>query len=102
MDCNSILASMCRTPGYVGADLSTLTGAAGVIAVKRIFKELSERTLILPDALEVSKENIDTPMVVDSTPHITTIEASLPIRPFSSLVSELSSSSACTPGHHIL
>lgn len=26
------------TPGYVGADLSALTGAAGVIAVKRIFE----------------------------------------------------------------
>ena len=30
-----------RTPGYVGADLSALTGAAGVIAVKRIFKQLA-------------------------------------------------------------
>lgn len=29
------------TPGYVGADLSALTGAAGIIAVKRIFEELS-------------------------------------------------------------
>ncbi|KAK4046857.1 Ribosome biogenesis ATPase rix7 [Microbotryomycetes sp. JL201] len=28
------------TPGYVGADLSALTGAAGVIAVKRIFEQL--------------------------------------------------------------
>ncbi|GEM09344.1 ribosome biogenesis ATPase [Rhodotorula toruloides] len=27
-----------NTPGYVGADLSALTGAAGVIAVKRIFE----------------------------------------------------------------
>lgn len=30
------------TPGYVGADLSALTGAAGVIAVKRIFKQLAD------------------------------------------------------------
>lgn len=37
------------TPGYVGADLSALTGAAGIIAVKRIFKQLSDGTLILPD-----------------------------------------------------
>lgn len=29
-----------QTPGYVGADLSALTGAAGVIAVKRIFQEI--------------------------------------------------------------
>ncbi|KAM0754556.1 AAA-domain-containing protein [Meredithblackwellia eburnea MCA 4105] len=28
------------TPGYVGADLSSLTGAAGVIAVKRIFEQM--------------------------------------------------------------
>ncbi|PWN50105.1 AAA-domain-containing protein [Violaceomyces palustris] len=28
------------TPGYVGADLTALTGAAGIIAVKRIFQEL--------------------------------------------------------------
>jgi len=39
------------TPGYVGADLSALTGAAGIIAVKRIFQQLSEGTLILPDAV---------------------------------------------------
>ena len=32
------------TPGYVGADLSALTGAAGIIAVKRIFKNLSDAT----------------------------------------------------------
>lgn len=37
------------TPGYVGADLAALTGAAGVIAVKRIFQQLSDGTLILPD-----------------------------------------------------
>ncbi|GAA5901951.1 putative AAA family ATPase RIX7 [Sporobolomyces salmoneus] len=30
------------TPGYVGADLSALTGAAGVIAVKRIFEQMGE------------------------------------------------------------
>ncbi|KAG8985990.1 hypothetical protein FRB90_004313, partial [Tulasnella sp. 427] len=36
------------TPGYVGADLAALTGAAGVLAVKRIFKGLAEGTLVLP------------------------------------------------------
>ncbi|KAJ7052490.1 P-loop containing nucleoside triphosphate hydrolase protein [Mycena amicta] len=36
------------TPGYVGADLAALTGAAGVIAVKRIFKLLSDGTLMNP------------------------------------------------------
>lgn len=30
------------TPGYVGADLSALTGAAGVIAVKRIFEQIGD------------------------------------------------------------
>ncbi|KAI0833805.1 AAA-domain-containing protein [Trametes gibbosa] len=39
------------TPGYVGADLAALTGAAGIIAVKRIFKQISEGTLVLPDNL---------------------------------------------------
>jgi len=29
------------TAGYVGADLAALTGAAGIIAVKQIFKQLS-------------------------------------------------------------
>ncbi|KIY52053.1 AAA-domain-containing protein [Fistulina hepatica ATCC 64428] len=38
------------TPGYVGADLAALTGAAGIIAVKRIFKQLSDGTLVLSDA----------------------------------------------------
>ncbi|KAI0353669.1 AAA-domain-containing protein [Trametes cingulata] len=39
------------TPGYVGADLAALTGAAGIIAVKRIFKQISEGTLVLPENL---------------------------------------------------
>lgn len=33
-----------ETPGYVGADLSALAAAAGVVAVKRIFKELGDAT----------------------------------------------------------
>lgn len=32
-----------ETPGYVGADLSALTGAAGVLAVKRIFETMGDR-----------------------------------------------------------
>ncbi|KAF8124706.1 ribosome biogenesis ATPase RIX7 [Boletus edulis] len=84
------------TPGYVGADLSALTGAAGVIAVKRIFKELSEGTLVLPDAPEATTDNSDTPMVVDSTPHPPTAKSPLPLyptRPFASLLNQFSSSS---------
>ncbi|KAI0035509.1 P-loop containing nucleoside triphosphate hydrolase protein [Vararia minispora EC-137] len=60
------------TPGYVGADLSSLTGAAGIIAVKRIFKQLSEGTLTIPDVLktppaEDSSMQIDTPDAASST-----------------------------------
>ncbi|KAI0788237.1 ribosome biogenesis ATPase RIX7 [Fomes fomentarius] len=54
------------TPGYVGADLAALTGAAGIIAVKRIFKQISEGTLVLPD--NVVPETLtdgDTEMVID-------------------------------------
>ena len=39
-----------QTPGYVGADLSALTGAAGVIAVKRIFEDLGN-SLPIPQTL---------------------------------------------------
>ncbi|TCD62887.1 hypothetical protein EIP91_006244 [Steccherinum ochraceum] len=53
------------TPGYVGADLSALTGAAGIIAVKRIFKGISEGTLILPDLLAELNTESDTQMAVD-------------------------------------
>ncbi|KAH8118087.1 ribosome biogenesis ATPase RIX7 [Phellopilus nigrolimitatus] len=35
------------TPGYVGADLAAITGAAGVVAVKRIFQQLSESAVSL-------------------------------------------------------
>jgi ribosome biogenesis ATPase len=36
------------TPGYVGADLAALTGAAGVLAVKRIFQQVAEGSVTLP------------------------------------------------------
>ncbi|KAG1842528.1 hypothetical protein DFJ58DRAFT_844668 [Suillus subalutaceus] len=36
--------------------LSALTGAAGVIAVKRIFKQLTDGTLVLPEAPKISAE----------------------------------------------
>lgn len=54
------------TPGYVGADLSALTGAAGIIAVKRIFKQLSDGSLVLPEAIETStKPEKDVAMLID-------------------------------------
>lgn len=36
------------TPGYVGADLTALTGAAGLNAVKRVFEDLGRGELALP------------------------------------------------------
>ncbi|KAJ7746554.1 P-loop containing nucleoside triphosphate hydrolase protein [Mycena metata] len=47
------------TPGYVGADLAALTGAAGIIAVKRIFKQLSDGTLVLPSVPAPDQEQGD-------------------------------------------
>ncbi|KAF4596651.1 hypothetical protein EYR38_008038 [Pleurotus pulmonarius] len=69
------------TPGYVGADLSALTGAAGIIAVKRIFKELSEGTLVLPPP-----EDGDISMAIDS---LTPPDPSPAPAPFASLLSML-------------
>ncbi|OSX59095.1 hypothetical protein POSPLADRAFT_1184796 [Postia placenta MAD-698-R-SB12] len=56
------------TPGYVGADLTALTGAAGIIAVKRIFKQISEGTLILPDIVDsqANATDADASMQIDS------------------------------------
>lgn len=42
------------TPGYVGADLTALTSAAGIIAVKRIFQQLSESDS-LPSSLSAAR-----------------------------------------------
>jgi ribosome biogenesis ATPase len=66
------------TPGYVGADLSALAGAAGIIAVKRIFKSFSDGTIVIPDnsaptidadtaAMQVDASN-SVPVAVISSP----------------------------------
>ena len=59
------------TPGYVGADLASLTGAAGIVAVKRIFHELSMGSIMLPeintDALDPASMSID--ISLDSAPY---------------------------------
>lgn len=59
------------TPGYVGADLAALTGAAGIIAVKRIFKQLSDGTLVLPAAVVDHVNDVvmaeDTPSIMQSS-----------------------------------
>lgn len=43
------------TPGYVGADLTALTSAAGIIAVKRIFQQLSDAQSLALDESQISK-----------------------------------------------
>jgi len=55
------------TPGYVGADLAALTGAAGVIAVQRIFDALSNGTLTLPSEPPAVGE-VSTDMQIDNGP----------------------------------
>lgn len=60
-----------QTPGYVGADLAALTGAAGVIAVKRIFQEMAEGKLALPPT--VRTESVDQ-MAVDVHPEPSSIQ----------------------------
>lgn len=50
-----------QTPGYVGADLSSLTAAAGITAVKRIFQQLSNGALQLPAPVESAMQVDDTP-----------------------------------------
>lgn len=54
-----------QTPGYVGADLAALTGAAGIIAVKRMFQGLSDGTLVLPPDDEEMELGGDTTMFFD-------------------------------------
>ncbi|KAF9449756.1 AAA-domain-containing protein [Macrolepiota fuliginosa MF-IS2] len=75
------------TPGYVGADLAALTGAAGIIAVKRIFKQLSDGTLVLPDDFPVDQvqeseqeqeQGQDVPMAVDHPPTPTSVSVQTP------------------------
>ncbi|KAH9955936.1 ribosome biogenesis ATPase RIX7 [Russula dissimulans] len=53
------------TPGYVGADLSALAGAAGIIAVKRIFKTISNGTIVIPSDSS-STVDTDAPMQLDA------------------------------------
>ncbi|KIM62719.1 hypothetical protein SCLCIDRAFT_789482 [Scleroderma citrinum Foug A] len=79
------------TPGYVGADLSALTGAAGIIAVKRIFQDLKDGAPVLPRDLEGTGDG--TPMAIDSNPQTPAMDTTDSAPPFSSLISQLSSSS---------
>jgi ribosome biogenesis ATPase len=59
------------TPGYVGADLSALTGAAGVIAVKRIF-DVGVDADPQPDAMIITEVlDVDSSMAVDDDTPLT-------------------------------
>jgi ribosome biogenesis ATPase len=80
------------TPGYVGADLAALTGAAGIIAVKMIFKQLSDGTLVLSDPVEPAVS--DVVMAEETTPSLQS-----PTAAFSSLSSQLGAGSI---GHFLI
>ncbi|KAL5525832.1 hypothetical protein ACEPAG_7169 [Sanghuangporus baumii] len=92
------------TPGYVGADLAALTGAAGVIAVKRIFQQLSDGSIVLPEP-EVIKESEDGMAVDEADAAVPTPEtAEQPAEPlklstFSNLPQSLQSNSI---GHFLI
>ncbi|TFY52678.1 hypothetical protein EVJ58_g9878, partial [Rhodofomes roseus] len=62
------LALAKATPGYVGADLTALTGAAGIIAVKRIFQQISDGTLVLSEDVQqqLASADGDVSMQVDT------------------------------------
>ncbi|EPQ54029.1 AAA-domain-containing protein [Gloeophyllum trabeum ATCC 11539] len=92
------------TPGYVGADLAALTGAAGIIAVKRIFQELSNGTLVIPDSeAPVVDSTVGDGMVIDGPPESQNdVTTSKPHVPFSSLLSASLSSAAASSIIHFL
>ena len=92
------------TPGYVGADLSALTGAAGIIAVKWVFKTLSDGTLVVPDT-SISTMDSDVPMQNDASHSTPTVISSPPTpspesRPSQLAVSSLTHSSIARFLHH--
>ncbi|KAI9594932.1 P-loop containing nucleoside triphosphate hydrolase protein [Syncephalis fuscata] len=67
------------TPGYVGADLNALTAAAGMAAVKRIFRgldTLSDTTIAMIDSKVEEEQDMVTPMDTDKVadPHITSTD----------------------------
>ena len=66
------------TPGYVGADLSALAGAAGIVADKRSFKSFSDSTIVIPNISAASTIDADTAtMQIDAS-------YSVPVAPISS------------------
>ncbi|RPD60963.1 AAA-domain-containing protein [Lentinus tigrinus ALCF2SS1-7] len=94
------------TPGYVGADLAALTGAAGIIAVKRIFNTISEDTLeLLQNSLPAPPPpttDQDTQMAIDppaEPPSIPQLSGAKPI-PFASF--DISKNGAASSIVHFL
>ena len=82
------------TPGYVGADLSALTGAAGIIAVKRIFKQLCDGTLVLPEGIDSQPERLNQDISMDAdAPALAPSIPKSATAPFSHISSQLPSSS---------
>ncbi|KAJ7352536.1 P-loop containing nucleoside triphosphate hydrolase protein [Mycena albidolilacea] len=71
------------TPGYVGADLAALTGAAGIIAVKRIFKQLSDGTLVLPSVPDQEDHRAQSQDVLMAEPTSTSAPVLAPAFSFS-------------------
>jgi ribosome biogenesis ATPase len=87
------------TPGYVGADLSALTGAAGVIAVKRIFRQLARADSNAPESVAssiiptatlsgVAEDRME--MIVDIPPPSSTLSTVVPSEAASQLTSTIS------------
>ncbi|WFD42882.1 Ribosome biogenesis ATPase rix7 [Malassezia psittaci] len=60
-----------RTPGYVGADLTSLTSAAGIIAVKRIFQSLAETSASM---MQCDTDPMDQSMVQQDNPLSASVE----------------------------
>ena len=100
------------TPGYVGADLAALTGAAGIIAVKRIFQQISVGNIILPEAVQptldldgdasmaVDVPGVPTPSTPPDTPAPPAPSSSSKLAPFSNIA--LSSNSPASSIVHFL
>ncbi|BGP29359.1 Ribosome bioproteinsis ATPase rix7 [Rhodotorula toruloides] len=57
-----------NTPGYVGADLSALTGAAGVIAVKRIFETFGVDGVAGEEGMPVDMKTVEGALAALSQP----------------------------------
>ena len=76
------------TPGYVGADLSALTGAAGVIAVKRIFDVGVDSSMAVDDDTPLTSGQ-STPLPTPLLPDSSDLDTSTALAMFSTLPTSL-------------